>query len=119
MTARDLVETMAKGQEIERLVNSIGQGKEDPNDLRDLCQELYVYLLGREDIVEKYESGYRNWKNFLIRMILNQIYSSNSGYFCKYKRYTWMKPYSDEYFNRERAKEAGFTQGAEMAEESE
>ena len=102
MTLRTIVEEMARKRGLEYLIRSIGNPVgENCDDMDDLAQELYMYLLTRDEekILEKYNSGPVNWKNYLIKMITNQMFSGSSGYYRKYKKYTWAKRYDDNYGN--------------------
>lgn len=71
---------------VEQIVSNIAKSAD--NLLQDLQQDIYIDLLTKDDdkIVNLYNSG--QLKFFITRMVVNNIHSKNSPFWCKYKRYT-------------------------------
>lgn len=86
MNKNDVIEIIAKERMVEQIVSNIAKSAD--NLLQDLQQDIYVDLLTKDEdkIVKLYESG--QLKYFITRMVINNIHSTNSPYWCKYKRFT-------------------------------
>lgn len=71
---------------VETIVSNIAKSSDDL--LNDLSQEIYLDLLQKNEdkIVKLYESNQMRY--FITRMIINNLHSTNSPYWCKYKRFT-------------------------------
>ena len=100
MTRKEkIINKLASGREIEKLVKSIGKDTEEADDLMDLAQDLYINLLEKPE--EWWDDrGFddeKNLKNYLIRMVVNNIYSSNSTYYRIYKKCKNNYVYNDNY----------------------
>ena len=86
MTKGEIIETIAKQRMVEQIVSNIA--KKDDDTLKDLCQQIYVDLLQKEEekIVQLYENGQLRF--FIVRMVSNNIFSCNSPYYALFKRYS-------------------------------
>jgi hypothetical protein len=86
MTKNDVIAIIAKEKMVETIVSNIAKSAD--NLLQDLQQDIYIDLLSKDDdkIVNLYESG--QLKFFITRMVINNIHSKNSPFWCKYKRFT-------------------------------
>ena len=86
MTKNDVIATIAKERMVEQIVSNIAKSADSL--LQDLQQDIYIDLLAKEDdkIVNLYESG--QLKFFITRMVINNIHSKNSPFWCKYKRFS-------------------------------
>lgn len=81
-----MVEKLAKEKVVEQIVSNIAKSSDDL--LNDLIQEIYLDLLQKDEdkIVKLYESG--QLKYFITRMIINNLHSTNSPFWCKIKSFT-------------------------------
>lgn len=86
MTKNDVIAIIAKERMVEQIVSNIAKSAD--NLLQDLQQDIYIDLLSKEEqkIVNLYETG--QLKFFITRMVINNIHSKNSPFWCKYKRFT-------------------------------
>lgn len=86
MTKNEIIEIIAKEQMVEQICSNVAKSSDDL--LNDLVQEIYLDLLQKDEdkIVKLYESNQMRY--FITRMIINNIHSTNSPYWCKYKRFT-------------------------------
>lgn len=80
-----VVEELANKDTIKGFMKLLGKG-EDPDNLKDLEQDVYVELLEmKEDFIKKlYENG--KVDDFVFIMLKNNIMSKNSRYYYKYKK---------------------------------
>ncbi len=78
-----IIEELARDKTIENITRNVG-GSDD--DLKDLCQDLYIDLLSKDDelIIKLYES--KQLKFFVTKMVLNNLHSKNSPFFTQYRK---------------------------------
>lgn len=71
---------------VETIVSNIAKSSDDL--LNDLVQEIYLDLLQKDDekIVKLYQSNQIRY--FITRIVINNIHSKNSPYWCKIKSFT-------------------------------
>lgn len=86
MTKNKVVSIIAKERMVETIVSNIAKSSDDL--LNDLVQEIYLDLLQKDEdkIVKLYESNQMRY--FITRIVINNLHSKNSPYWCKYKRFT-------------------------------
>lgn len=86
MTKNEVVNILAKERMVETIVSNIAKSSDDL--LNDLVQEIYLDLLQKDDekIVKLYESNQIRY--FITRIVINNIHSKNSPYWCKIKSFT-------------------------------
>lgn len=86
MTKNEVIGKLAKERIVETIVSNIAKSSDDL--LNDLVQEIYLDLLQKDEdkIIKLYESNQMRY--FITRMVINNIHSTNSPYWCKYKRFT-------------------------------
>lgn len=86
MTKNEVVNIIAKERMVEQICSNIAKSSDDL--LNDLVQEIYLDLLQKDEdkIVKLYESNQMRY--FITRMIINNLHSTNSPFWCKYKRFT-------------------------------
>ena len=86
MTKNEVVNIIAKERMVETIVSNIAKSSDDL--LNDLVQEIYLDLLQKDDdkIVKLYESNQMRY--FITRMIINNLHSTNSPFWCKIKSFT-------------------------------
>ena len=86
MTKKEVIDIIAKNRLVEGIISNIGGNADDL--LHDLSQDIYIDLLAKDEdkIVNLYENN--QIKFFVTRMVINNIHSKNSPYWCKYKRFT-------------------------------
>ena len=86
MTKNEIISIIAKQRLIEETVMNVAKSADD--QLKDLAQDLYIDLMAKDDdkIVNLYETG--QLKYFVTRMVVNNIRSKNSPFWCNYKRFT-------------------------------
>lgn len=86
MTKNEVVNIIAKERMVETIVSNIAKSSDDL--LNDLIQEIYLDLLQKDDekIVKLYESNQIRY--FITRIVINNIHSKNSPYWCKIKSFT-------------------------------
>lgn len=85
MTIQEAVKKVADQKLVETIVSRITttSGKVyDPDSLKDLCQDIYMSLLGDEKFVEIVEEGHENF--WVARIVMNNIMSSSSRYYRNY-----------------------------------
>ena len=84
MTKNEIIEEIANKGTLHTLIQNIG-GTTDP-DLKDLEQDLYLdlYTKSEKTLQELYEKDQLNF--YLARMVTNNIHSSTSRYYTKYKK---------------------------------
>lgn len=86
MTKNEVVNIIAKERMVETIVSNIAKSSDDL--LNDLVQEIYLDLLQKDEgkIVQLYESNQIRF--FITRIVINNIHSKNSPYWCKLKSFT-------------------------------
>lgn len=84
-TNQEIVEEMYKEGTVKTLIRNIA--KTDDDTFKDLEQDIYISLLeyDNEKLSAMYEKGQLLF--FVTRMLTNNINSSNSPYYMKYKRF--------------------------------
>ena len=86
MDKNQVIEELYKHKIIEKIVYQVGRG-EDPQNLEDCIQDLYVALLEKSNklIISMYENKEINF--YIANMAVRQIRSKTSPYFQKYKKF--------------------------------
>ena len=86
MTKNEVVEKLAKERLVEQIVNNIAKSADDL--LNDLSQEIYLDLLQKDEdkIINLYETNQIRF--FITRIVINNLHSKNSPYWCKIKSFT-------------------------------
>lgn len=86
MTKNEVVEKLAKERIVEQIVSNISKSSDDL--LNDLVQEIYLDLLEKDEdkIINLYETNQMRY--FITRMIINNLHSTNSPFWCKIKSFT-------------------------------
>ena len=84
MTKYNIIDEISKNKIVEEIVYNIGDRGDE--DLKDLIQDIYINLLEKEDDLNKTLYNKNQLKNFIIRMVVNNIHSKNSPYYTKYKK---------------------------------
>lgn len=86
MTKNEVVNIIAKERMVETIVSNIAKSSDDL--LNDLVQEIYLDLLQKDEdkIVKLYLSNQIRY--FITRIVINNIHSKNSPYWCKIKSFT-------------------------------
>lgn len=87
MTKNEVVNIIAREKMVETIVSNIA--KSDDDLLNDLVQEIYLDLLQKDDekIVKLYQSNQIRY--FITRIVINNIHSKNSPYWCKIKSFSY------------------------------
>lgn len=79
-----IIEKWANEKVIETIIYNIAG--ESP-ELSDLAQDLYVSLFEKPDeLIQKLEAE-NSYKFFISKMVMHNVYSANSPYYYKYKRF--------------------------------
>ena len=86
MTKNEVVNIIAKERMVETIVSNIAKSSDDL--LNDLIQEIYLDLLQKDEdkIVKLYQSNQIRY--FITRIVINNIHSKNSPYWCRIKGFT-------------------------------
>lgn len=86
MTKNEIIEKLAKERLVETAVANIAKTNSDI--LNDLSQEIYLDLLQKDEqkIVKLYESNQIRF--FVVRMILNNLFSKNSPFYQTFRKNT-------------------------------
>jgi hypothetical protein len=84
MTAKNIINQLAKNRVIEKIIANVAKKQPDQTD-QDLAQDLYTNLLEKEafiieDLYNKNEIHY-----FITKMVLYNVNSKNSRYYYNYK----------------------------------
>ena len=81
-----MVEIIAKEKVVEQIVSNIAKSSDDL--LNDLVQEIYLDLLTKDEdkIIKLYETNQIRY--FITRIVINNLHSKNSPYWCKIKSFT-------------------------------
>ena len=85
MTRKEIVEALARKEEVERIVCRVARRPLD-DDLRDLAQMVYLVLLTYDEdkIVDLYESDALRF--FIVRVASNQYWSNHSAFHKAFRR---------------------------------
>lgn len=79
------IEEIARSKLVEELVQNTAKGRnEDPDDLNDLVQDIYVLLLEKASLVTPLNE--KETRYFIARLVTNNIKSKTSRYYYKYKK---------------------------------
>ena len=80
MTHNEVIEKLAEGHHVERIVQNVAHAKALDADLRDLCQMVYLVLLSYDEdkIVDLYESDALGY--FVARIAVNQFRNPVSSF---------------------------------------
>ena len=86
MTKNEVVNIIAKEKMVETAVTNIAKTNSDT--LKDLSQEIYLDLLSKDEdkIINLYETNQLRF--FIVRMILNNLFSKNSPFYQTFKKST-------------------------------
>lgn len=86
MTKNEVISVIAEERMVEQICSNIAKSSDDL--LNDLSQEIYLDLLQKDEdkIVKLYESNQMRY--FITRMIINNLHSTNSPFWCKIKSFT-------------------------------
>ena len=84
MTKNEVVNIIAKEKMVETAITNIAKTNSDV--LNDLSQEIYLDLLEKDEqkIVKLYETNQIRF--FVVRMILNNLFSKNSPFYQTFKK---------------------------------
>lgn len=84
MTKNEIIGRLAKERLVEQIVSNIAKTNSDI--LNDLSQNIYLDLLEKDEqkIVKLYESNQIRF--FVVRMILNNLFSKNSPFYQTFKK---------------------------------
>ena len=86
MTKNEIIEIIAKERLVEQICSNIAKSSDCDDTLKDLSQEIYLDLLSKDEekIVNLYETNQIRF--FVVRMILNNLFSKNSPYYQTFKK---------------------------------
>ena len=86
MSKNEIIGRLAKERMVETIVSNIAKSADDL--LNDLSQEIYLDLLQKDEdkIINLYETNQMRY--FITRMIINNLHSTNSPFWCKIKSFT-------------------------------
>ena len=86
MTIKQIIEDIHKRKIVEQICFQVGRG-EDPDNIRDLIQDVYLTLLEKPKklIISMYENKEINF--YIANMAVRQIRSSTSPYYRMYKKF--------------------------------
>ena len=81
-----MIEIIAKEKMVETAITNIAKTNSDI--LNDLSQEIYLDLLQKDEdkIINLYETNQLRF--FIVRMILNNLFSKNSPFYQTFKKNT-------------------------------
>lgn len=84
MAKNEIVGRLAKERLVETAIANIAKTNSDT--LKDLSQEIYLDLLSKDDekITNLYETNQLRF--FIVRMIMNNLFSKNSPYYQTFKK---------------------------------
>lgn len=84
MTKNEIISIIAKERMVETAIANIAKTNSDV--LNDLSQNIYLDLLEKDEqkIVKLYESNQIRF--FVVRMILNNLFSKNSPFYQTFKK---------------------------------
>ena len=97
MNKTQIISQIANEKLVERIINKIDSTI--MANCPDLTDDIYLSLMEKDNdtIVNLFESGQLAF--FIIRMVKNNIFSSNSPYYRIYKKHENNKVVLDEHFN--------------------
>ncbi|MCR5071193.1 MAG: hypothetical protein K6A62_04630 [Bacteroidales bacterium] len=80
MTRNEIVDILARERRVERIVQNTAHAHALSQDLRDLCQMVYTYILTYDEskVVDLWESDALGY--FIARIVVNQYRSANSAF---------------------------------------
>ena len=80
MTKTEIVESLALERRVESIVQNTAHARVLSQDLRDLCQMVYAYILTYDEdkVVDLWQSDALGY--FIARIVTNQYRSSNSAF---------------------------------------
>ena len=80
MTRNEVIEKLAEGRHVERIVQNVAHAKALDADLRDLCQMVYLFLLEYDEdkIVDLWECDALGY--FIARIVCNQFRTNKSAF---------------------------------------
>lgn len=91
MTKAEIIEAIAQARMVETMVQNIAHESLSTNeDLRDLCQMIYVILLEYDEDKLQDLWEHNQMRFFLARIVINQYKSSNSPFYITYKKFGTM-----------------------------
>lgn len=82
MDNKQIVDKIVRTNLLDDIINKITNNSSD-EDLKDLRQDIYISLLKDDKLPGLYERGELNY--YLSRIVMNNVCSSTSGYYRKYK----------------------------------
>lgn len=87
MTKNLIVDKIYREGTIKQIINNIAHGLEDKDDLDDLCQDVAIILLSKDDnlIIHLYDKNEINY--YIANIVYTQLRSSTSPYYRTYKHY--------------------------------
>ena len=93
---QNIINKIAQDRMVETIVANVAKDTTD-EDLTDLCQDIYLALMEKDE--ETIEDLYINKQlNFYVtKMVINNIDSSTSRYFYKYKKNKLKQISMDDY----------------------
>lgn len=99
MKRNKIIEELYETGLVRELINNCDKGRTQSFNLDDLEQDVYMILLEQpekkiEDIYEK-----KQLKFFITRIILNQLNSSLSPFYYKYRKFSFQTYDLDEYID--------------------
>lgn len=80
----EVLDELYKSKLVKELMNNMGVRRQDFNDLE---QEIYIILLEYDEEKVLQMSKKKQLKWFIIKLIQNQYFSSNSPFYKNYKKY--------------------------------
>lgn len=83
---------------VEEIIRNVA-GDSDEN-LKDLAQDIYIYLLSKDEDKLVYMFENKQIKYYITKIITNQIYSNSSPFYCTYKKDKNNKKNIDDYENK-------------------
>lgn len=87
MSKGDVIQYIATNSIVEDIVNNITKGSTD-STYQDLSQDIYISLYDKPEkvLVHLYETKSINF--YITRMVINNVFSKNSPYYTKYKKFS-------------------------------
>ena len=87
MTKQEIINEIASNHVAEDIIMNVSRNS-DTDSLHDLAQDIYIDLLSKSDekIISMYEDGTLQF--FIVRMITNNMFSSNSPYYRVYRDFS-------------------------------
>lgn len=88
MTKYEIIDELSKDSTVEKIIYKLLPASKNRFDCpEDLIQDIYVLLLEKDDklIIDLYNKGELGY--YLLKIVKNQLLSSNSPYFYKYIKF--------------------------------